>query len=54
MAREIVGVLEMPLKPGKKYIGYNIKELVEHGHPRKQAIAIALHVARKRREKLKS
>lgn len=38
----------MPLRPGKANIGYNIKELTEHGsRPRghKQIIAIALHEA---------
>lgn len=40
----------MPLKPGKKNIGANIKELEEHGtRPRshKQILAIALSEARK-------
>jgi hypothetical protein len=40
----------MPLKPGKKNIGANIKELEEHGsRPRshKQIVAIALNEARK-------
>jgi Family of unknown function (DUF6496) len=37
----------MPLKPGKKNIGRNIKTEEEHGKPKKQAIAIALNVARK-------
>lgn len=32
----------MSLKPGKKNIGKNIKELIITGRPRKQAIAIAL------------
>jgi len=32
----------MPLKPGKKNIGKNIKELMSTGRPKKQAIAIAL------------
>ena len=36
----------MPLLKGKKNIGRNIKE-EEKTHPRKQAIAIALNVARK-------
>ncbi len=31
----------MPLKPGKKNMGSNISELMAHGHPQKQAIAIA-------------
>jgi len=37
----------MPLLPGKKNIGKNIKTEMAHGKPRKQAIAIALDVARK-------
>lgn len=36
----------MPLLPGKKNIGKNIKE-EEKTHPKKQAVAIALNVARK-------
>lgn len=36
----------MPLLKGKKNIGKNIKE-EEKNHPKKQAIAIALSVARK-------
>ena len=36
----------VPLLPGKKNIGRNIKE-EEKTHPKKQAIAIALNVARK-------
>jgi hypothetical protein len=38
--------LNMPLLPGKKNIGHNIKT-EEKTHPKKQAIAIALNVARK-------
>ncbi len=37
----------MPLKPGKKNIGLNIKTEESAGKPRKEAIAIALNVARK-------
>lgn len=37
----------MPLKPGKKNIGSNIKELESTGRKPNQAIAIALDVARK-------
>lgn len=37
----------MPLLKGKKNIGKNIETEVAHGKPRKQAIAIALNVARK-------
>ena len=35
----------MPLLPGKKNVGRNIKELEDSGHPRKQAVAIALKEA---------
>ena len=39
----------MPLKKSKskKVIGENIKTEIEHGKPKKQAVAIALSVARK-------
>lgn len=39
----------MPLEKGKskKTIGKNIKIEEEHGKPKKQAVAIALNVARK-------
>lgn len=37
----------MPLKPGKKNIGSNIKEMEASGHPKKQAIAASLNEARK-------
>ena len=37
----------MPLLPGKRNIGRNIETEVGHGKPRKQAIAIALDVARR-------
>lgn len=40
----------MPLLAGKRNIGHNIEEMESHGHPRDQAIAAALNVARKRRE----
>lgn len=37
----------MPLKPGKKNIGANIKELIGTGkYPKNQALAIALHEAK--------
>jgi hypothetical protein len=35
----------MPLKPGKKNIGKNIKEMEKSGHSRKQSIAAALRTA---------
>lgn len=44
----------MPLKPGVKNIGKNIKTEMSHGKPRKQAIAIALSVAGKSKPKTKS
>lgn len=37
----------MPLKPGKKNIGSNISEMEKAGHPKNQAIAVALNEARK-------
>lgn len=37
----------MPLIAGKKNIGKNIKTEMAHGKPKKQAIAIALDVARR-------
>lgn len=37
----------MPLKPGKKNIGSNIKEMEASGHKKSQAIAAALEEARK-------
>lgn len=37
----------MPLIKGKAGIGPNIKELESTGRPQKQAVAIALSVARK-------
>ena len=36
----------MPLLPGKKNVGYNIAEMEKAGHPKDQAIAAALNVAR--------
>ena len=41
----------MPLKPGKKNIGKNIATEIAAGKPRKQAIAIALNVARRGKPK---
>lgn len=37
----------MPLLEGKKNIGKNIKTEMAHGKPQKQAVAIALDVARR-------
>jgi hypothetical protein len=37
----------MPLLKGKKNIGKNIKTEMAHGKPQKQAVAIALDVARR-------
>ena len=43
----------MPLLSGKKNIGKNIRELKGTGRPQKQAVAIALDVARKGGAKIK-
>ena len=45
----------MPLKKGysKKSIGSNIKAEMESGKPQKQAVAIALDVARRAKSKKK-
>ena len=37
----------MPLYPGRSNVGKNIRTEVKHGKPRRQAIAIALDVARR-------
>ncbi len=37
----------MPLFPGKENVGRNVKTEIVAGKPRKQAVAIALSVARK-------
>lgn len=42
----------MPLMPGKKNIGRNIKTEMGAGKPQKQSIAIALSVARKKPKKM--
>jgi len=43
----------MPLHPGKsrKVISENIREMVESGHPQKQAVAAALNNARRGKKK---
>lgn len=43
----------MPLLPGKKNIGKNIKEMESSGHGKAQSIAAALNVARKSGVKIK-
>lgn len=45
----------MPMKKGKskKVISSNIKEMIEAGHPQKQAIAASLSQARKSGAKIK-
>ena len=43
----------MPLYPGKKNIGRNIKTEISAGKPRKQSIAISLSVARKGKKRKK-
>lgn len=40
----------MPLKRGKKNIGKNIATEMRHGKSRKQAIAIALSVSRRKKK----
>ena len=47
----IGGIFRMPLKPGKKNIGSNIKELIKSGRSRKQAVAIALAESRRKKKK---
>jgi len=41
----------MPLKKGKKNVSSNIKKLMKEGRTQKQAVAIALETARKKRKK---
>lgn len=43
----------MPLMSGKKNIGKNLEKLKEEGYPRKQALAIALDVSRRRKKATK-
>lgn len=43
----------MPLQPGKKNVGKNIKEMEKSGYPRNQAIAAALTKARESKPKKK-
>jgi len=43
----------MPLLRGKKNVGKNIETEMEHGKLRRQAIAIALSAARRRKKKSK-
>lgn len=45
----------MPLKKGKskKTISSNIREMVESGHPQRQAVAASLNEARKSGAKIK-
>ena len=38
----------MPLLPGKKNVGHNIKKEMAAGKPKKQAIAIAMSVAKRK------
>ncbi len=44
----------MPLMPGKKHVGTNIKTEERAGKPHKQALAIALAVARKHKRRMKA
>jgi len=44
----------MPLRKGKKGVGKNIKTLMREGKPQKQAVAIALNVARRKKGRRKT
>mgnify|MGYP001568287234 CR=1 FL=1 len=44
----------MPLRAGEKNIGRNIAIELEHGKPKKQAVAIALNVAGKSKPKYRN
>lgn len=44
----------MPLKPGKKNIGKNIKEMESAGYPKDQAVAASLNKAYGPKSKAKS
>ncbi len=41
----------MPLSKAKNAVSKNISKLVKEGRPQKQAVAIALNVAKRRRKK---
>jgi hypothetical protein len=41
----------MPLKKGKRAISQNISELVHSGRSQKQAVAIAMNVAKRKKKK---
>lgn len=41
----------MPLSKGKKNVSKNIKKLVHEGYEQKQAVAIAMNVAKKKKKK---
>lgn len=41
----------MPLLPGKKNVGRNIREMEQSGHSRDQSVAAALNEARKHSKK---
>ena len=41
----------MPLKKGPHSIGANVKKLMQEGYTQKQAVAIALDVARKKKRR---